>query len=221
MFRKAKIFSLGIMHIYTLAYIVYILCERVTFSRQSSTYNQPFNKWHIHIKSQQLYLVARLCCVSHFICTFNNKFSRSLAIHCYQLWGIRDIKRTDMKQTWKTGAKKRTGQAWNRDLMIKEVPKERVCAIAAIPTSGAAARAQLDWQQFLSGRTALRAVNTLPPKAALGQATFQRHLCAATNRGAKRYSRAGGEREKERKGVSALKCETDARLRPQRFTLTI
>lgn len=101
MFQKAKIFSLGIMHIYTLAYIVYILRERVTFSRLSSTYSQPFNKWHIQIKSLQLYLGARLGCFSHFIRAFNNnKFSWSLAIHCYQLWGIRDI-----EQTRKTGAK--------------------------------------------------------------------------------------------------------------------
>lgn len=116
MFRKAKIFSLGIMHIYTFAYIVYILCERVTFSRQSSTYNQPFNKWHIQIKSQQLYLVARLCCFSHFICAFsNNKFSWSLAIHCYQLWGIRDIKQnrhaTDVENRRKKPGPVKTGTA--------------------------------------------------------------------------------------------------------------
>lgn len=107
MLRKAKGFSLGIMRIYMLAYMVHVLSECVTFSRQSSTYNQPFNKLHVQIKCQQLYLITRLCCFSHFICTLNNnnKFSPSLAIRRSQLWGIRDVNQTDTEQTRKTDAK--------------------------------------------------------------------------------------------------------------------
>ena len=212
MLWKAKIFSPGIMHIYILDCTVYILCECVTFSRQSSTYNQPFNKWHIQIKCQQLYLITKLCRFIHFICTLNNnnkKFSWSLAIRCSQLRGIRDVKQTDMEQPWKTGAKNKTGQAWSSDLMIKEVPKQHFCAIAAILTSGAAAssatsRAQLDWHQFLSGRTALRTINTLPSKAALGQPPFSNTSAAVMNCGAEHIKqRRRREGEGEKRGLRA------------------
>lgn len=42
--QKATIFSLAIMHVDTLAYIVYTLRDRVVFSRQTSPYDQSFNK---------------------------------------------------------------------------------------------------------------------------------------------------------------------------------
>lgn len=207
------------MHIYTLAYIVYILRERVTFSRQSSTYNQPFNKWHIQIKSQQLYLIARLCCFSHFICAFNNKFSWSLAIHCYQLWGIRDNKHTGNRHG--TQAQKiRPVQPEQRPNDKRSSKIARLCH-RSHPNIWSGRQSTAGVAPVPIKQDSPPRVNRLPSKAALGQATFQRHLCAAASRGAKRCSRGGGERGKERKGVSALKRQTDARLRPQRFTLTI
>lgn len=204
MLRKAKGFSLGIMRIYMLAYMVHVLSECVTFSRQSSTYSQPFNKLHVQIKRQQLYLITRLCCFSHFICTLNNnnKFSRSLAIRRSQLWGIIDVNQTDTEQTRKTDAKTQDRSSPEQRPNDKRSPEITFfCAIAAILTSGAAAwSAQLDWHRLLSGRTApphdkYTSTQSSPRTAALPQ-----HLCRRDElRSGARKSRGGGEREKERK----------------------